>query len=116
MNIHLQNQIAHAIGQNPDMFDDLLPSGRKAFRKWLVDNTHVVEAFIKYARQLKHQGNREYYSAYCIRERIRWDSMITQIGGDYKISNNITPFVARLVMKLDPSLKGMFRTKNVTGA
>lgn len=109
-------QINGVIANNPEIFDDLTEKHKKAFMSWLPDSVHVVQAFLTYAKELKWHGKREYYSAYCIRERIRWDSMIKENGTEYKISNNITPFVARLVMAMDNNLKGMFKTKVVRHA
>jgi len=107
----LIEQIMRLIENSPDLFDGLKEEHREAFMNWLPNNTHVVTAFGKYAKQLKQKGNREYYSAYCIRERLRWDSMVSEVGTEYKISNNNTPFISRLIMRMDPELRGMFRTK-----
>ena len=97
---------------NPKLFVGLNPNHREAFFRWIPKNVHVVSEFGKYARYLKDNGNRTYYSAYAIRERLRWDSMVSEVGTEYKISNNITPFVARLIMAIDPKLEGMFVTKS----
>jgi len=112
MNEYLK-QIKTLIANNPNMFDDLKEKHRDDFLRWLDDNTHVVRAFGRYAIQLKEQGHREYYSAYAIRERLRWDSMLSEVGTEYKLSNNMTPFLARLMMKMDRRLAGIFRTKNM---
>lgn len=105
-------QAIDAITANPDIFKGLKPRQKLAFFRWLPDNMHIVNAFGKSALYLKQRVHREYYSAYCIREKIRWDSMLSEVGTEYKISNDMTPFVARLVMALRPNeLKGMFRIK-----
>tara|TARA_R110002073_G_scaffold7268_5_gene41571 strand:- start:93 stop:386 length:294 start_codon:yes stop_codon:yes gene_type:complete len=93
------------------MFSGLLAERRKEFIEWLRENTPVVGQFLTYAQMLNCHGGRAYYSAYCIRERIRWDTLVSENGTDFKLSNNMTPFISRLVMEIDPSLKGMFRTK-----
>lgn len=105
-------EIVDCMARNPGIFDDLDPASRKVFMRWLPENVHVVNAFGKLAKYLKQNGNREYYSCYCIREKLRWDSMVSEVGTEYKISNNITPFVARLIMALAPGLVGMFRIKS----
>ena len=105
--------IDRLIYNNPLLFEGLKDDARVKFLEWLPDNTHIVKSFGKYALQLKENGHREYYSAYAIRERLRWDSMLSETGTEYKISNNMTPFIARLIMKMDHRLDGMFKTKGV---
>jgi len=100
------------IANNPDLFKGLMKCHLDKFLEWLPNNIHVVEAFGKYAVQLKDSGRREYYSVYAIRERLRWDSMISEVGTEYKLSNNMTPFLSRLIMKMDNRLAGMFRTQD----
>ena len=72
---------------------------------------HVIRGMWKYAVQLRTTGTRTHYSIYAIRERLRWDSMLREEGTEYKISNNITPHVARLLMVSDKRLAGMFKVK-----
>lgn len=105
------HRILQLMADNPDMFEGCMEIHRDKFLEWLPDNIHVVSAFGKWGVFLKEKGNREYYSAYCIRERLRWDSLLEEVGTEFKLSNNITPYVARLIMKMDHRLEGMFRTK-----
>lgn len=109
--MNLPSEIIRALKNNPKLFSGLIVERRHEFIEWLRDNTHVVGQFLSYAQMLNRHGGRSYYSAYCIRERIRWDTLVTENGTDFKLSNNMTPFIARLVMEIDPNLKGMFRTK-----
>ena len=103
--------LVHLFHERPDLLAGLLPKVQEDFMAWLPANTHVVSAFLRYARELKRTGKRDYYSAYAIRERLRWDSMVSEVGTEFKISNNMTPALARLVMAIDPSLDGMFKLK-----
>ena len=107
-------EIIRLIDSDPALFDGLDDSNRDAFIKWLPGNVHVVFAFGKYAKQLKRDGCRDYYSAYAIRERLRWDSMLSETGTEYKLNNNQTPFLARLIMRMDPALRGMFRVNRAS--
>ena len=104
--------IQRTLAQYPDLFDDLDIAAEGSFRRWWPKNVHIIREFGKQARKLKEQGKREYYSAYCIREKIRWDSLFREIDSDYKISNNHTPFIARLIMKMYKPLDGMFQVKS----
>jgi len=105
------NQIIDAAIQD-GIFGDLLPETTDKFYDWLPDNVHVVRAFYEAAHMLHSTGKREYYSLYCIREKLRWDSMVSEVGTKFKLSNNVTPHLARLVMALDPHLNGMFKLKS----
>jgi len=93
------------------IFDDLLEDTTDNFYDWLPQNCHVVQAFYELSCELYARGKRPYYSAYCIREKLRWDSMVSEVGTEYKISNNVTPHLARFIMKLDSKLDGMFKLK-----
>lgn len=95
----------------PDLFDDLKTPQKYAFLAWLPDNYHVVLAFGRAAHELKTRGNRERYSCYTIREKLRWDSLLSENGTEFKLSNDNTPFLARLIMKMSPRLDGMFVIK-----
>ena len=96
----------------PGMFADLLPESTDKFYDWLPQNYHVVQSFYDAAHVLHSTKKREYYSLYCIREKLRWDSIVSEVGTKFKLSNNVTPHLARLVMELDPHLKGMFKLKS----
>jgi len=98
------------------MFAGLLNKPTKKFLEWLPQNHHVFQAFYKTAYELKRRGRREYYSAYCIREKLRWDSLVSEVGTEYKLSNDFTPHLARLIMALDSKLKGMFKLKSSVGS
>ena len=95
--------------KHPDMFAGLLDPDW--FYSWAAETMHVIKVFQRYAFELKTKGHRDHYSAYTIRERIRWDSMTRETGTEYKISNDVTPYIARLLMLANPLLRGMFKTK-----
>ena len=59
---------------------------------------------------LRHGRNR--FSAYMIRERVRWYTNI-EYGGDFKISNNVTPYIGRVLAKDIPRLASIFSFKDV---
>lgn len=105
--IAIQGVITH----NPEMFDGLKSEHLAAFLSWWPQNIHVIRAFGRRAMELVEKGNRKRYSAYTIREVLRWDSWVSEVGTEYKLSNNMTPFVARLLMKMNSKLDGLFVTK-----
>jgi hypothetical protein len=98
--------------RNAEKFRNLKPETLLRFRDWIKYNGHIVDAFRKYALELYDSGQRSRYSAYCIRERIRWDTMLTETGTAFKISNDFTPIIARLVMIKEKKLRGMFTVKH----
>lgn len=99
------------IRRTPDIFEGLLEEHCEKFWAWLEGNGHVIRAFGKYAMELRTKGNRKTYSCYTIRERLRWDTLVQEVGTEFKISNNITPHMSRLLMKMNSRLDGMFVTK-----
>lgn len=99
---------------DPCLFDGLAPAGEHKFRVWLKDNMHIYRYFTGFAEDLKLRGAREYYSARIIWERIRWESIFAEQvrrGVVFKINNNYAPFMARLAMRSEPELEGMFQVR-----
>ena len=66
------------------------------FFQWLQDNNHIWLAFEKLALQMA--GKRERYSARTIVEVMRWNTDIREKDITFKLSNNMTPGMARLWM------------------
>lgn len=84
---------------------------RDDFVDWLKDNEKIYRAFRKYALDAIKQ-RRQRFSAYMIRERVRWYTNI-EYGGEFKISNNVTPYMSRLLAKDMPVLEKIFARKDV---
>ncbi len=106
-------QIANLLVFYPEIFDDIVPRYRKQFMEWWPTNMHVIEAFERYAIQLRRSGKREYYSIKAILERLRWDSMLNDSALDYKLNNNHAACISRILMRLNPELDGMFKTRSM---
>jgi hypothetical protein len=47
--------------------------------------------------------------------RIRWETTVETLGGDFKISNNFIAYYSRLFMDEHPEYRGFFRTKTLKG-
>jgi hypothetical protein len=71
--------------------------------KWLSDNFKMYSHF-KYFAQEALQNGRKRFSAYMIRERVRWHVNV-EYDGEFKISNNLTPYIARTLILDIPALK-----------
>lgn len=84
---------------------------RADFVHWLEDNPKIYQAFRAFALDAVAK-KRERFSAYMIRERVRWYTNI-EYGGRFKISNNLTPYIARLLALDVPILDKVFAKKNI---
>ena len=84
---------------------------KKDFIRWLADNETIYSYFESFAAEAMRSG-RKRFSAYMIRERVRWYTNI-EYAGDFKISNNLTPYIARLLAVQYPVLKDIFSFKDV---
>ena len=100
------NEYAHPL-------DDLQPVIIALFKSWYPSNMHIVNAFYKWSVYLRIHGKRENYSSQMIIHRMRWETAISSEFDNYKLNQNLGSALGRVVMRLDPQLKGMFRTKSV---
>ena len=82
---------------------------KAAFVKWLKKNKRMYGFFRKFAYQALEK-KRPRFSAYMIRERVRWYVNI-EYDGHFKISNNLTPYIARLLIVEYPELDEGLQTK-----
>ena len=105
-------QVASLLTNEPEILDEVKYRYRKQFIEWFPLNMHVIEAFERYAIELKRNGNREYYSIKAILERLRWDSMLEDSALDYKLNNNHAACISRILMRLNPELDGMFQLRS----
>ena len=81
------------------------------FKSYDEKNPEIWAAFIKFAKQAKARGFKN-YSANGIFEIIRWHTAVD--GGEtFKISNNYRPDYARKMMKEFPEFEGFFRVKEL---
>lgn len=105
-------RLKRVMDSDPFLFRGLTEERETRFKRWLPSNTHVYEAFVEYARELKYANRRNYYSARAIWERLRWDTMVhDKFGGDTKLSDVNMPFVSWLSMAAEPDLRGMFKKR-----
>lgn len=88
------------VRQNRDLFSD-------DFVEWLPDNMHIYQAFVVEAIKIHSRGFK-HYSARTIIHVLRHHSAISEIGGEWKINNNFSPYLARLFDLAYPHMAGMF--------
>jgi hypothetical protein len=82
------------------------------FAEYHMTNPTIFAKFVFYAEQLKAAGRRR-IGAKAIVERIRWDSLVSAIDGDYKINNNYTSRYVRMLSVKRPDLAPMFATRQL---
>ena len=75
----------------------------------VADNLDVFIEFCDEAHKIAM--HRDHYSARTIVEVMRHHSTIRGAGKQFKISNNITPLMAKLSMDMFPMLNGLFSTR-----
>ena len=75
------------------------------------DNPAVWELFVRFSREAR--GSRDRFGARIVWERLRWYTTIETNDAAFKLSNNHTPYYARLLMLAYPDeFAGFFSTKD----
>ena len=105
------HDVVNLIDEKPEVFAGLRGPVVREYKEFLRPNMHVLQEFERYAMDLRWNGNRDYYSIYCITENMRWNSYFAENGSEFKLNNNNSSCIARTLMALNPHLKGMFRLR-----
>lgn len=79
------------------------------FREYHEANPHVYAALRKFA--LEARSCRRRMGMKAIVERARWETTVTARQSSFKLDNTMTSFYARLLMDLEPALRGFFETR-----
>lgn len=87
--------------QQPGLFDSTW------FEEYHAQNPHIYEAFKRFTLEATANG-RTRLSARMVVERLRWESMVRAVDGEYKINDHIIPFYARLFVQDFPEHKNLF--------
>jgi hypothetical protein len=78
------------------------------FDAWAKENPGVVDLYLKFARQVRDAG-RKRYSVKALTERIRWEvNIVIRKDGEFRINNNYSAPMARLLVVIDPTLAEIF--------
>jgi hypothetical protein len=85
-----------------------------AFDRWHADNPGIWAYFQKFSLEAVSKGQRR-ISHWLIINRIRWEVFIVTTGKDFKISNDMIAFYARLWRKQYPEYKELFKIKRMQG-
>lgn len=84
------------------------------FKTYDQENPHIWTAFVKYAREAKNRGFKN-YSTNGIFEIMRWHTNIEK-DGEFKINNNYRPDYARKMMSLYPEFNDFFKIRELKAA
>lgn len=97
----------HTLTMQPNLFDRAAES---RFQQYHAENPQIYRMFCQFALQLIRSGARHIGSKQII-ERVRFESAVRAMDGEFKVNNNMTPFYARQFMRDFPEYKGLFATR-----
>lgn len=83
------------------------------FLEWLPQNLAIWDAFCTQAMQIFTKGIK-HYSSYTIVEFLRHHTALADSAGEFKINNNIRPYLSRLFDIAYPQCAGLFEYRQTT--
>jgi hypothetical protein len=92
--------VMHIAQENRDQFPE-------EFLDWLRDNQHIWVGFVSEASKVINAGF-QHYSARTIIHVLRHHSALAERGSEWKINNNVSPYLARLFALCYPQHKDLF--------
>ena len=105
------DQVVKLIDEKPEVFRGLSNGAVPDFRSWAHANILIVREIERRATKLKRDCNRDYYSVYCIAENLRWNSLFKEKGSPFKLNNNHTSYITRVLSGTQSGLGGMFKLR-----
>ena len=102
------NQLPLDFSGPPEMFDSNLC--RKA-DKWIAKNRRAFSLFRRFAIKLGNRNAR--FGFKLIAERVRYESLIRDWEGEYKINNNYVAYIGRRILQLHVELRGLVEMRRV---
>lgn len=94
-----------------ELFARYSPVKIAQYQQFRKASPQVFDAFVTLAKQYRDAG-RTKCSAALIGNVIRWHTAIGEIKGDYRISNNWLPFMARELIVQDSSFTNFFTLRD----
>jgi hypothetical protein len=85
---------------------------RRTFDAYHSDNPHVFTQLAGLALSVYAAGRRR-LSINALFERLRWETMLSTTGDDYKLNNSYRADYARMLMREYPQLAGFFETRTL---
>jgi hypothetical protein len=84
------------------------------FDQWHKNNPDIWKYFERFSFEAIDKGHKK-ISHWLIINRIRWEVFIVTTGEDFKISNGLIAFYARLWRSTHPQHKTLFNIKQMIG-
>ena len=82
------------------------------FEDWLKENRRIV-GFIKNKALAMRRSGRTHYGMKAIVEAVRYDTDLREKDSEWKINNNYTSRLSRLLMRECPELEGFFQVREL---
>jgi hypothetical protein len=92
--------VLHIAQENRDQFPE-------EFLDWLRDNQHIWVGFVSEASKVINAGF-QHYSARTIVHVLRHHSALAERGSEWKINNNVSPYLGRLFALVYPQHATLF--------
>lgn len=90
----------------------IIKEGQKKFNIYDARNSHIFYYFTIFFDELWDRGFTEKMSHWDILNRVRWETLEpTQSEDEFKISNNVFAYYARMFLAVNPQHYGMFDIK-----
>ena len=83
------------------------------FIKWLPDNLSIWNAFVAETFKIIRRGHK-HYSSRTILEFLRHHSAVSETNSEFKINNNVQPYISRLFDIAHPEWAGLFEYRVTT--
>lgn len=83
------------------------------FLIWLPDNLPIWEAFVAETMKIIRRGI-THYSSYTIVEFLRHHSAVSEANSEWKINNNVRPYLSRLFDIIYPQHAGLWEYRTTT--
>lgn len=83
----------------------------KAFWTFHENNEQVYHMLVKFAREWRRLKSGSQLGISLLFERVRWEKSLETGDDEFKLNNNHRAFYARLIMKHNPDLDGVFRMR-----
>lgn len=83
----------------------------RRFEEFHAANPHVYRLLVELARDWMHTTGSDKLGVAQLWERMRWDLAVRTTSTDFNLNNDLKPYYARLIMKQERDLSGLFNLR-----
>lgn len=87
-------------------------NAQQKFEEYHRQNPHVLDALIRMTDQAVAKGHKR-LGIELLFNVLRWESMISTVGDEYKMNNNYKSRYVRLIEEVRPDLVGVFNKRTL---